>query len=131
MATEIAVALDRTPALPPGPRTPAFWQLLHYTLNPMSFLDACERRYGEAFTVRLAGYGKLVMLSSPAAIRDVFRGDPHVLHSGEGNEFLSVSVGRNSVIVLDDEPHARQRRVQQPPLKGARVRAVFGALQGE
>jgi unspecific monooxygenase len=52
-----------------------------------------------------------------------------VLHSGEGNEFLALSVGRNSLIVLDDEAHARQRRVQQPPLKGERMRAFFAAMQ--
>jgi cytochrome P450 len=129
MASSVAIQTHRAPELPPGPRTPAFWQLLHYTLNPMSFLDGCARRYGEAFTVRLAGYGTLVMLSSPAAIRDVFRGDPHVLHSGEGNEFLSVTVGPTSVLVLDDEPHARQRRVLLPPLKGTRMRSYFTAMQ--
>jgi len=79
--------------------------------------------------MRLAGFGTLVMLTDGEAIKDVFRGDPRVLHSGEGNEFLALSVGRNSLIVLDDEPHARQRRVQQPPLKGERMRAFFPAMQ--
>jgi cytochrome P450 len=69
------------------------------------------------------------MLASPDAVKDVFRGDPHTLHSGEGNEFLSVTVGRNSVLVLDDEPHARQRRVLLPPLKGERMRSFFDAMQ--
>jgi cytochrome P450 len=69
------------------------------------------------------------MLSSPDSVRDVFRGDPHLLHSGEGNEFLSVTVGSNSVIVLDDESHARQRRVLLPPLKGQRMRSFFDAMQ--
>jgi cytochrome P450 len=59
----------------------------------------------------------------------VFRGDPHALHSGEGNEFLTVSIGRNSVLVLDDEPHARQRRVLLPLLKGERMRSCFDAMQ--
>jgi cytochrome P450 len=115
--------------LPPGPRISAVWQLLRYTPAPLPFLERCARRYGTPFTIRLAGFGKLVMLTDGEAIKDVFRGDPHVLHSGEGNEFLSLSVGRNSVIVLDDEPHARQRRVQQPPLKGERMRTFFGAMQ--
>jgi len=50
------------------------------------------------------------------------------LHSGEANEFLSVSVGKNSVLVLDDEPHAEQRRVLLPPLKGERMRGHFDAM---
>ena len=115
--------------LPPGPRTPSAWQLLHYSHSPLPFLEACAARYGDPFTVRWAGYGTFVMLSSPEAVRDVFRGDSHALHSGEGNEFLSATVGRTSVLVLDDEPHARQRRVLMPPLKGERMRAFFDAMQ--
>ena len=97
----------------------------------MSFLaGGLTRRYGDAFTVRLAGYGKLVMLSSPAAIRDVFRGDPHgVLHSGEGNAFLSVTVGPRRCWAGAVTPHARQRRVLLPPLKGTRMRLYFAAMQ--
>jgi cytochrome P450 len=117
--------------LPPGPSTPAFWQLLRYTRSPLAFLEECARRFGDPFTVRWAGYGTFVMLADPDAVKDVFRGDPHALHSGEGNEFLAVSVGPNSVLVLDDEPHARQRRIQLPPLKGERMRSFFDAMQAE
>jgi unspecific monooxygenase len=95
----------------------------------LPYIESCARRYGDPFTIRLAGYGKLVMLASPDAVRDVFRGDPHDLHSGEGNEFLSVTVGATSVLVLDEEPHARQRRILVPPLKGERMRSFFDAMQ--
>ncbi len=115
--------------LPPGPRTPAVWQLLHYSHSPLSFLEACARRYGDPFTILQAGYGKFVMLADPQAVRDVFRGDAHTLHSGEGNEFLTATVGKNSVLVLDEAPHARQRRVLLPPLKGERMRSFFAAMQ--
>src|SRR5262249_60414270 len=96
---------------------------------PLAFGGRGPRRYGAPFTTRMAGFGTLVMMTDGEAIKDVFRGDPHVLHSGEGNEFLALSVGRNSLIVLDDEAHARQRRVQQPPLKGVRMRAFFTSMQ--
>jgi cytochrome P450 len=71
----------------------------YYSHSPLPFLEACARRYGDPFTIRLAGYGKFVMLADPQAVKDVFRGDPHALHSGEGNEFLTAPVGRNSVLV--------------------------------
>jgi cytochrome P450 len=115
--------------LPPGPQSPAFWQLLRYSYSPLPFLEGCARRYGDPFTVRWAGYGRFVMLASPDAVRDVFRGDASALHSGEGNEFLTASVGKHSVLVLDDEPHARQRRILLPPLKGERMRSFFDAMQ--
>ena len=38
-------------------------------------------------------------------------------------------MGKNSVLVLDDELHARQRRVLLPPLKGERMRSFFDAMQ--
>jgi cytochrome P450 len=115
--------------LPPGPRTPAVWQVLRYAHAPLPLFEACGRRYGDAFTLRWAGYGRFVMLASPAAVQDVFRGDPHVLHSGEGNDFLVSTVGPSSVLVLDDEPHARQRRILLPPLKGERMRSFFEAMR--
>jgi cytochrome P450 len=95
----------------------------------LHFLEDCAARYGDPFTVRWAGYGTFVILSDPEAVRDVFRGDGRALHSGEGNEFLSATVGGSSVLVLDEEPHARQRRLLLPPLKGERMRAFFDAMQ--
>lgn len=115
--------------LPPGPRTPALLQLLRYSFSSLPVLDACARRYGDTFTLRLAGYGTLVILASPDAVKDVFRSDRHTLHSGEGNAFLSVTLGEHSVLVLDGDPHARQRRVLLPPLKGERMRSFFEAMQ--
>src|SRR3989442_9833993 len=83
------------PPLPSGPVGPSAWNLLHYAYSPLPFLEGCAARYGEAFTVRFATHGPFVMLADPAAVRDVFRADPHVLHSGEGNEFLIPAVGKN------------------------------------
>ena len=116
-------------SLPPGPRWPAAVQLARYTLRPGPFLERCAARFGDPFTVKLAGYGSFVMVSSPEAIKDIFRGDPQVLHSGEANEFLSLTVGMSSVLVLDEEPHRRQRRVLLPPFQGERMRAFFGVMR--
>src|SRR5882672_1318752 len=116
-------------ALPPGPRSPAWWQLVRFAGDPIGLLDECHRRYGDAFTLHVAGNGRFVMLSDPEAVREVFRGDPDVLHSGEANSLFTATVGRHSVLVLDGAPHARQRRVVVPPLKGERMRAFFEAMR--
>src|SRR6516225_11427444 len=115
--------------LPPGFPTPALWQLWRYSRAPFQFLEEGARRYGDAFLVRFSLYGKFVILSSPEAVRDVFRGDGQSLHSGESNRFLIPTVGPNSVLVLDEEAHARQRRILLPPLKGERMRSFFDAMQ--
>jgi cytochrome P450 family 135 len=117
--------------LPPGPRAPAWWQLVRFAGDPLGLLAECHRRYGDAFTLDVAGNGRFVMLADPEAVREVFRGDPDVLHSGEANALFTATVGRHSVLVLDGAPHARQRRVVVPPLKGERMRAFFDAMRLE
>jgi cytochrome P450 family 135 len=114
--------------LPPGPRTSSLRQLYQWSVRPLEMLDECRRQYGEAFTLRFAGYGTFVMLTQPDAIREVFRGDPAILHSGEANAFLSLTVGEHSILVLDDEAHRQQRQVQLPAFKGERMRSFFQAI---
>ena len=118
-------------ALPPGPSSPAWWQLVRFAGDPLGLLDECHRHYGDAFTLRIAGNGRFVMLSDPKAVREVFQGDADILHSGEANSLFTATVGRDSVLVLDGAPHMRQRRVLVPPLKGERMRAFFDAMRLE
>src|SRR3954454_20825736 len=119
------------PTLPPGPTSPAWWQLVRFAGDPLRLLDECHHRFGDAFTLDIAGNGRFVMLSDPEAVREIFRGDPEALHSGEANQLFAATVGRNSVLVLDEAPHARQRRVLVPPLKGERMRVFFDAMRLE
>jgi cytochrome P450 len=118
-------------ALPLGPRAPAWWQLARFAGDPLGLLGECRRSYGDAFTLHIAGNGRFVMLSDPQAVRDVFRGDPEVLHSGEANALFTATVGRYSVLVLDGQPHARQRRPLVAPFKGERMREFFSAMRLE
>jgi cytochrome P450 family 135 len=120
-----AAASSPAHVLPAGPRSPAWWQLVRFAGDPLRLLDECQHRYGDAFTLDVAGNGRFVMLSDPEAVREVFRADPDVLHSGEANALFIATVGRYSVLVLDEAPHARQRRVLVPPLKGERMRVFF------
>jgi cytochrome P450 len=116
--------------LPPGPRQHPVRQLLRYSFTPLAFLEDCAR-FGETFSIQLAGFGRMVHFTRPDDIREIFRGDPLVLHAGEGNALLATLVGDTSVLVLDDAPHARQRRILLPPLKGERMRTFFDAMQSE
>ncbi len=116
-------------ALPNGPRAPAVLQLLRYTPHPAEFLEECAGKFGTPFTMRLAGFGTFVMLAEPQSVRDVFQGGPSALHSGEANEFLATTVGRRSLLVLDEEAHAAQRRALLPPFHGGRMRAHIARMR--
>ncbi len=104
--------------LPPGPGGPGIYQLARWILRPAEFFESARRRHGLAFTARFPRLGTFVFLGDPAAIRDVFHGDPAVLRTGEANAFAAETVGRGSVLVLDGEEHARERRALAPPLHG-------------
>lgn len=79
------------------------------------FVTACRRRYGEVFTLRIAGVGTLVYLADPDDIKAVFAGDPHVFHAGEANSMLAGLLGRSSVLVVDDDVHRDRRRMMLAP----------------
>jgi cytochrome P450 len=116
--------------LPPGPRYPVAVQTLGWIARPGPFMKRCRDRYGDAFTLRLHNEGTWVLLSDPAAVKQVFTGDPQLLHSGEANGILRPIVGPNSVLLLDDRAHMTQRKLLLPPFHGERMKA-YGALMAE
>ena len=117
--------------LPPGSTQSPAKQLFRYSFWPLEFLDECAARNGETCSMQLAGLGTFVLLTRPDDIRDVFKADATQLHAGEVNILLSSVVGDTSVLVLDEKPHVRQRKVMLPPLKGERMRTFFDAMQSE
>src|SRR5689334_22332149 len=101
--------------LPPGPRLPRSVQVALMMRFWPRFLSACRRRYGDVFTVRIAGMGTVVYLADPADIKTVFAGDPTVYHAGEANSMLSTLLGDTSVLVVDEDVHRDRRRLMLPP----------------
>jgi cytochrome P450 len=115
--------------LPPGPPYPRALQTLGWIARPMPFMERCRERYGDAFTLRIAHEGTWVLLSDPEAVKQVFTGDPRLLHAGEGNAVLLPVLGSHSVLLLDDDPHMAQRKLLLPPLHGPRLAAHAGTMR--
>ena len=107
--------------LPPGPRMPSALQTAIWSRQAQWMLEQCRARFGSMFTIRIAYEGTWVMVSDPAAVKQVFTGDPRVFHAGEGNEILRPFLGDNSVLVLDEKAHMSQRRLLLPPFHGERM----------
>ncbi|MGH2975888.1 MAG: cytochrome P450 [Solirubrobacterales bacterium] len=107
--------------LPPSPPLPKTVQTAIWSRQARRLLYACQDRYGDMFTIRVAYEGTWVMLADPAAVKQVFTGDPKVFHAGEGNEILAPLLGRNSLLVLDEKRHMSQRRLLLPPFHGERM----------
>ncbi len=110
--------------LPNGPQIPAIVQMLRWISNPMSFMEACAKRYGEIFTIRLEkNYPPLVIVSNPQALQQILTNDTKELEApGEMNEEFEFLLGKHSVITISGAEHQRQRQLLMPPFHGERMR---------
>jgi cytochrome P450 len=116
--------------LPPGPRLPRAAQSAIWFRRAQWLLDTCQARFGDMFTLKIANEGTWVVTSNPEVIKQVFTGDPRLLHAGEANRILLPVLGPNSVLLLDDGPHLRQRKLMLPAFHGARMQR-YGELMSK
>ncbi|MFN8070278.1 MAG: cytochrome P450 [Mycobacterium sp.] len=114
--------------LPPGPPLPASVQTALMLRWWSACAFACRRRYGDVFTVRLAGFGKGVYLANPEDIKTVFAGDPRIYHAGEANSVLGGVMGRSSVLVIDGDVHRERRRLMLAPFARDAVARQHGLI---
>jgi len=106
---------------PPGPTTPAVVQTAQYVRDPVTALEKWADRYGDLFTIRIAGFGRFVFASAPDELRQIFTADPEDVQTGVANGQLRPIVGSQSVLTLDGQPHHRHRRLMLPPFHGDRM----------
>jgi cytochrome P450 len=116
--------------LPPGPTSPRAVQTVRWLVRPWAMMEELHRRHGDMFTVQIANEGTWVFLAHPDAVKQVFTGDPRLLHAGEANRILLPLLGHHSVLLLDDEAHMRQRKLMLPPFHGERMRR-YGEVMAE
>lgn len=108
---------------PPGPRLPGPLNVLREGRDPIGHMVSLHRRYGDVFTVRFPGFGRIVFVADPALVKQLFTGDPRVLHAGAANAtVLEPPLGPTSVLTLDEGEHMRQRKLLLPPFHGEAVR---------
>ena len=95
----------------------------HWWRRPLPTLEECRARYGDMFTIRLPHEGTWVFVSEPEAVKQVFTGDPRLLHAGAANIVLLPILGEHSVLLLDEPEHMAQRKLMLPPFHGKRMQA--------
>jgi len=112
----------KTPySLPAGPRGPMPVHAARFAHDAWGFMAAARAKYGETFTMHLPGAKDWVFLTNPEHVKQVYTGDPKIFHAGEGNSILLPLLGRHSVLLLDEKPHMRQRKLLLPPFHGKRM----------
>src|SRR5688572_1008245 len=130
MATATADPATPTsgPALPPGPRAPVAFQTAAILLRQRVYMERQRRRFGDVFTLRVAGFDHMVVLSNPDLIKQVFTADPTVLHAGDRSPLRRV-LGSHSLLGIDEDRHLEQRRLLLPPFKGQRMKTYEGLIE--
>ncbi len=128
-ATVVPEPTATIPALPPGPSLPRPLLVGRFLAQPTAFIESCQRRYGDYFTLRLSPERTMVISSDPGAVKTVFTADPKHVLAGKNNEILAPILGTRSVLLLDRGEHLRQRRLLLPPFHGERMKAYAETMR--
>ncbi len=113
---------------PDGPKAPKLLNTLQAIVRPLELLETNARQYGDIFTTKFIGYQKVVVVSNPQAIEEIFTADSKQFDSGKGNKILLPILGEYSMILHDGDYHGRQRRLLLPPFHGERMRAYGNSI---
>ncbi|MFD9958775.1 cytochrome P450 [Amycolatopsis sp. NPDC058986] len=118
-----------TVKLPPGPSAPRAFQGAYALTMPLRGMRRLRDRYGDAFTVHVPIFGRAVVISDPAEIKQLFMTGPEVADNLEVN--LGRVLGPRSFFALSGEEHRQQRKLLVPPFHGRRLGAYEKIVEAE
>jgi cytochrome P450 len=102
-----------------------FW----WIYRPAEWLDRCGREFPNAFKTTMPGSPLVVMLTQPELIAELFALSGDVAAAGKGNAILRPVVGDHSLILLDGQEHAHERKLMMPAFHGERMRAYAETIR--
>jgi cytochrome P450 len=83
----------------------------------------CDRAYGDIFNLNLMGLPSFTVVSNPQGIEEILSVDAKKFDVGRTNNLAASLLGDNSLVLLDGEPHRRQRKLMMPPFHGEKVKS--------
>ena len=90
-------------------------------MHTASFMERCADRYGEVFSVAMAGTDTGVWISDPAAIKRLYARDKDNQVPPGTRPAIEPMFGPASVFLAAGAAHARKRRLLMPPFHGDRL----------
>ena len=118
-----------TYSLPAGPRTPKLVNGAVFLLGRSRMLRLLQRRYGDAYTLRLPYFGNLIVVGTPELIKQTYTAKPNVLHGGKNP--LGEVLGPGSLFSMDEDRHLKERRMLLPPFHGERMKSYESLIEEE
>jgi cytochrome P450 len=88
-----------------------------------------KARYGSAFMVNMPLFGRALVLSDPAEVKQLFTSPPEMIDNFELN--LGRVLGPGSFFALTGDEHKRQRKLLVPPFHGRRLATYESIIEEE
>jgi cytochrome P450 len=124
----MATATTEPVRLPPGPRVPKTVQGIALLTALCEVVPVLGRRYGGTFTVNLPVFGKMVVISDPILVKDVFSTSSDLI---ERPTNLGQVFGPGSTFSLTGDEHAERRRLVLPAFHAKRVKTYERIIEEE
>jgi cytochrome P450 len=121
--------MSETSRLPDGPKTPELFNGVAFLLFRNRAIKKWQRRYGDVFTVRMPGFGQMVLVATPELVKQVYTAKADVLHGGKNP--LGEILGPGSLFSMDEDQHLKERRMLLPPFHGERMRSYEAIIEEE
>jgi cytochrome P450 family 138 len=96
---------------------------------PFRGMRRMRERYGDAYTVNVPIFGRALVISDPAEVRQLFLTGSDVVDNLDRN--LGRVLGPGSMFALAGEEHRRQRKLLVPPFHGRRLGAYEEIVEAE
>ena len=107
---------------------PSALQAVGWTWRSLPFMERCQRRYGDVFTLRVRHGGTWVLVCDPEDVKRVFTAAPERLGVGEANTLLGPVLGPRSVMLLEEPQHMTRRKLMLPQFHGRRMESYGGMM---
>lgn len=114
--------------LPAGPRLPALIQGIAFLGARQRILPAVARRYGGAFTVNVPLFGRAMVISDRALVKELFTAGPDLVSRATA---LGSVLGPGSTFSLNGDEHRERRKLLVPPFHGKRMSTYEAIVEEE
>jgi cytochrome P450 len=96
---------------------------------PYAYLEYCQRKCGDPFTLYPLDMPPMVFMSHPDDVRAVLTGDPAALHPGAGGQVIEPLIGARSFMLLEEEDHVSGRKIVAPAFHRRMVKEQTEAMR--
>jgi cytochrome P450 family 110 len=112
--------------LPPGPKG-SWLPTMKLIRNPRAAMEQWVREYGDPFLLNALN-GPVVITGREDLLRIIHGQDPKI-YAPFATATIVPLLGAGSMLVLDGEPHRRERRLVMPMFHGDRMKAYGESMQ--